>query len=272
MEFLRGLSALFLRKIVRYRWSVVKANIVLCFGKFDHTLVKKIYLSLSRYAIEMVLFYNGKSKDFLDKVKFTNPHSIEQELNTGSSVILYAAHFGNWEYFCTFLPLVLKGFDVYGLYRKINNPWIDDYIRAKRSRYGLKLLEKNRALKYILQNDRPAVFIFIADQSPHIDQEGRKIKFLGIDTHFEVASERLVENYGFKPYYLQCKVLSDKYEVEFIKMRNTKNIMTEYADNLERQILEEPANWLWTHRRWKHRNNLYKNKYLNLISVLKGRR
>lgn len=205
----------------------------------------------------MVLFYSGKSMNFLDKVKLTNPHTIEQELKTGNSVILYAAHFGNWEYFCTLLPLVLKGFEVYGLYRRFNNPRIDDYIRAKRSRYGLKLLEKNRALKNILRNDRPAVFIFIADQSPHIEQEGRKIKFLGIDTHFEVASERLVENYGFKAYYLHCKVLSDKYEVEFIKMRNSKNIMTEYANNLERQILEDPVNWLWTHRRWKHLNNLY---------------
>ena len=262
-RFLIRLVNFILRVVLRYRFEVVKSNLYLCYVELDKSLLKNIYNYLARYITENLVLYFGKKSDVQGKVKFLNPEILEEQINNGNNVIIYAAHYGNWEYFSVLLPQVLHNIDVYGLYRPISNPYIDRYILRKRGRFGLKLLEKNKALKFILRNDQASVYIFIADQSPHINQDGRLVSFMGVETRFEAASERLIKDYDFQPFYLECSVLKDNYKVNFIRMDDSSNdIISEYASFLSKQIEANPAPWLWTHRRWKHKNTIYTSKYL----------
>ena len=47
-----------------------------------------------------------------------------------------------------------------------------------------------------------------------------------------------------------------KYAVKFIKISASESsdknsIIKEYAKQLENQIIQNPGDWLWSHKRWK---------------------
>jgi KDO2-lipid IV(A) lauroyltransferase len=86
------------------------------------------------------------------------------------------------------------------------------------------------------------------------------MKFLNQDTSVLTGVERYAVKYDFPVIYGKIqKQGRGKYSIEYILVTDTptqtkSNEITEKINRINEEIiLAEPAYWLWTHRRWKHR-------------------
>jgi KDO2-lipid IV(A) lauroyltransferase len=87
------------------------------------------------------------------------------------------------------------------------------------------------------------------------------------DTAFYVGPEEIARVTHFPVFFVGMKRLSrGHYELRFTalstgKERLAPGVLTErYAREVEKQILERPADWPWSHKRWKLKRSVYGNK------------
>jgi len=114
------------------------------------------------------------------------------------------------------------------------------------------------AREMLKKKSSPTCTVFIADQTPPPDS-AYWLNFLNQETPFFQGAEKLACKLQYPVVYAVLKKrMRGHYEIfievltdDASKMR--ENALTElFAQHLEKDILEEPAYWLWSHRRWKH--------------------
>ncbi|MNE00581.1 lipid A biosynthesis lauroyl acyltransferase [compost metagenome] len=86
------------------------------------------------------------------------------------------------------------------------------------------------------------------------------MKFMGIEVPVHTGAEMLAKKYNLAVIMVKVeKVKRGFYEATFVSLAdNPKDFedfqITEmYLKEVEKQILEAPEFYLWTHKRWKHR-------------------
>ena len=101
----------------------------------------------------------------------------------------------------------------------------------------------------------------IADQSPRLDRSKTWTDFMGITVPIFSGLENLSRSLDMPVVYLHVeKVKRGYYEASFktISYEPAKEspfyITRRYIEELEAQIKKDPQYYLWTHKRWKHRN------------------
>jgi KDO2-lipid IV(A) lauroyltransferase len=100
--------------------------------------------------------------------------------------------------------------------------------------------------------------VLIADQTPFDVRNAHWVNFLHQDTPFLHGMEKLARQAGYPVFYFEIeRVRRGAYEVSFSPIceapKNTAEgeITRLFAEKLGATIRREPANWLWSHRRWK---------------------
>ena len=101
---------------------------------------------------------------------------------------------------------------------------------------------------------------FINDQSPTDPKKGHWMTFLNQPTCMLTGAERYAVMYDYPVLYgAITKVKRGFYKIEYIKVSDSSADEKPYAITEkcarinETLILAEPAYWLWTHKRWKHK-------------------
>jgi KDO2-lipid IV(A) lauroyltransferase len=109
------------------------------------------------------------------------------------------------------------------------------------------------------------VIAMAADQTPIRKEEKYWASFLNQDTPFYVGLEKLARITKYPVYFASARrTRRGHYEATMKKIaeppygRDDENaIIEQYARETERVILEDPPNWLWSHKRWKYKKPLY---------------
>ena len=94
-----------------------------------------------------------------------------------------------------------------------------------------------------------------------IDQrvsEGIKIKFFGKDAFTTTIPGQFVKKFGciIQPVYIEridgvhFKIVFDEHLI-FEQNQNIENISLKLNQWLEKKIIENPNQWIWSHNRWK---------------------
>jgi len=136
------------------------------------------------------------------------------------------------------------------------------YIRI-RERFGAKTLTKQDTLRSMLSYRNQNIFTitaFIGDQTPNKRNIHYWTNFLNQDTPILQGTERIAKKMDQAVVYVYMrKIKRGYYEVEFIplfdkpKQTNEFEITEKHTRVLEEIIKSEPAYWLWSHKRWKHK-------------------
>jgi KDO2-lipid IV(A) lauroyltransferase len=106
------------------------------------------------------------------------------------------------------------------------------------------------------------IYLMVSDQTPN----GRNIHlwtpFLNQDTPTLTGTEQLARKFDYPVFYADIRrVKRGYYRCDFlpITLEPTKEpefaISEKYMKLLENTIREQPAYWLWSHRRWKYQRN-----------------
>jgi len=97
-----------------------------------------------------------------------------------------------------------------------------------------------------------------ADQSPSNPRRSYCVDFLGRNTAFLHGPENYAREYDIPLIFVDIqRVKRGYYELTFSILADNPQelpkgeITKRYANKLESQIHQNPANWLWSHKRWK---------------------
>ncbi|WP_262496937.1 lysophospholipid acyltransferase family protein [Pedobacter lusitanus] len=200
------------------------------------------------------------SKHELQKrFKVNNTALINEYFERGESVLACSGHYGNWEWGTLAVGLALKG-DTYPIYKPLSNKTFDNWFYRIRSRFGNKMIPMRQTLRVMTgSKEKPSIFLFGNDQAPQKSESHYWTSFLNQQTSIQQGLEKIAIKTNRPVFYLKVKVLKrGYYEVDFVPIclnpaqSTIHEITQKHTLLLEKLIQEEPAYWLWSHRRWKH--------------------
>ena len=267
IEFSRKFSSFLLSKLGFFfrRKKVIKNNILKVFKDYsNHDVDKLIEKMWSNYGLTFAEYV------FLDKFrfnKFQNNHIeisgekiITEIKNKGKPVIFISAHLGNFELMA--MELEKKNINLAAIYRPLNNFFLNPFMVYLRKKYLCKrqvkkgLIGTRETINYLKKNNSIALMV---DQRVG---ESERYPFFGIPAHTTTIPAQLALKYDLEiiPIYLERREnnffkMEIQQPIKYKKTQNSnedkKNITVEINRIIEKMILKNPSQWIWTHSRWK---------------------
>jgi KDO2-lipid IV(A) lauroyltransferase len=246
-----------------YRRKVVRMNLTNSFpGKCAteiNAIEKEFYQHFCDIAFESIKVLTISKDAVARRYRIKNIELIEKLYQEEKSIILYTAHYGNWEWL-GFLPLFMP-YQAVSFYQKLSSGYYDHFMQMTRSRFGVRCIESKQGYKNMVKFQEEHLLTMtymVGDQSPTKSASKHWVRFLNQDTAFLMGTDRIARKLNqvvLFPSYRKLK--RGVYEVEFIPIElnpsrtNSQDIIDKYAHALENSINQSPALWLWSHRRWK---------------------
>ena len=254
--------------VVGYRKQVVLDNLKLAFPeKPEKELLiirKKFFKHLMDLMMESVKAFSISEKEILKRYTYENPELVNKYAKEGKSIALVGAHQANWEW-STSLPKVLD-MDIYGAYTKLNNKYFEKAVRESRQKFGIngfKTSEMVRGMQQRFSNKEQGAYILLSDQSPQPHKTYYWRGFFNIKVPVHTGAEMLAKKFDLVVInYVTKKVKRGYYKTTFqLITENPKDfenyqITDLYTELTEKNILEQPEFYLWSHKRFKHRDKV----------------
>ena len=252
--------------VVKYRRKVVRKNMKNSFPEKSEkellVIEKEFYHRLCDYFVETIKFYGMSVEEIKRRMEFTGLDEVHRMLGEGRSCVCYMLHTFNWE-FVTSFPLHINDENAVSgaIYHKLRNPRFDKIFKDMRAQYGADNVTMKNTLRHIVgivKEGKKFVYGFIADQLPKIEAMNHWVTFLNQDTAVFTGAEKMARRFKASVFYLRVRrVKRGRYIAHFELMYEDptlvpeNEITNEYFRLAEKDIREEPASWLWTHKRWK---------------------
>ena len=200
---------------------------------------------------------------FLNFFKKNNSHiNTEGEENlliktlNEKPVIFVSGHFANYELMS--MEITKKNISLATIYRPLNNIFLNPFMEYLRKKYvcknqikkGIKGVRK--VIEYVRKKHSIALMI---DQRV---SEGEKLNFFGKPAFTTTLPAQLSTKYNLDiiPVFIK-RDEKNIFKIEFQKRINPKNFKSkleltkELNRVLEKMIVRNPNQWIWTHNRWK---------------------
>ncbi len=234
--------------------NIKKANI-----KIDQkygSLASNVLGNYGRIFGEYVHLKNFKNNNLKNYISIEGLQHLEKIKKERKKVVFVSGHFNNFELMA--MQIQKHGIDCAAIYRPLNNPYLNKIMEQIRKRDICKnQIKKGRAgtreiIKYLSKGSSIAIMI---DQRV---REGEKVPFFGHLATTTTIPAQLIKKFNFEvvPIYIERKnkFFFKMYVSEPIKLDQTKNVyeITLYLNKiLEKMILNNVDQWIWTHDRWK---------------------
>lgn len=250
--------------VVRYRRKVVRQNLLRSFPEKDAKAIKRIeqrfYRNLCDLFFEAPKMLRMKPGGYKNRITCTNLDTVTRLYERGKNVFYAIPHSGNWEWFGKMICDFTQHRSL-GVYKKVENPVFERLMLYMRT-YDcmIEMVESNSVLRRLAQlcDGRNAV-LMMADQTSYGLESDYWTTFLHQDTCWFTGIERIARTLDYAIVFVSMRRKGrGRYEVGFELVtdspKETKKgeIMEQYVRCVERFIISEPDNWLWSHRRWKH--------------------
>ena len=200
---------------------------------------------------------------FLKKFRKNNDHIIIEGENIlreiskkNQPVIFISGHFANFELMS--MEITKKNINLATIYRPLNNIFINFFMEYLRKKYVCKNQIKKgvngvrETIQYIKNNTSIALMI---DQRV---SEGEKVNFFEKPALTTTLPAQLATKYNLViiPVFIE-RLKDNKFKIEFQKeikptdFRNKLELTEKLNKVLEKMIVKNPNQWIWTHNRWK---------------------
>ena len=252
--------------LVGYRKKVVTENLKNSFPKKSESEIDKIrtsfYRNFSDYIVETFKSFTISSKELRVRVQHINQDVFHDAKSENKNVILLTGHVFNWEWFNA-LATIIPQENCFPVYRKVQNSFWEEKIKGIRNRFGNTALEAKEVIRHILRNpnDGNSVYMFVADQSPHVSEVSFGLNFLNQKTPAFIGYDKLSTRMDLAFVFCEMKkVKRGYYQINYYRIYPDGEKFVEYEvvkkfhKLLENTINKRPDNYLWSHRRWKYQH------------------
>jgi KDO2-lipid IV(A) lauroyltransferase len=260
-------------RVVPYRRHVVEANLKAAFPEWDahvrERVIRDYYRGFADMLVEVMRSLRLTPDELSRRVTLENPEIVRAEVGAngtsgGKPVLLVAAHQANWEWMLLGLSTQL-GVPVDAAYKPLVDNWAECEMRKLRARFGARMIPAQGLLGDIIkQRGSPRAIAMVADQEPVSSERKHWVKFLNRDTAFFLGAEEIARTTRYAAFFVQLRRTSrGHYHVKFVPLAGAGEQLApgeftaRYARLVEEQIRAAPADWPWSHKRWKLKKPLY---------------
>lgn len=198
-------------------------------------------------------FRNGK---FSKKITIENQKILEKIKNDSSPVIFISGHFNNFELMA--MHIEKSGIELSAIYRPLNNKFLNPLMEGIRLQYICKnqIKKGSAGTRKLVSNFKNGQSIALM-----IDQrvsEGIKSNFFDNPALTTTIPAQFVKKFKTKivPIYIE-RLKNDNFNIKihnpinFSENETLDTITLKLNKILEKMILHNPNQWIWTHNRWK---------------------
>jgi Kdo2-lipid IVA lauroyltransferase/acyltransferase len=248
--------------IIKYRKKVVFQNLQSAFPekseKEIEKIAKKFYKHLCDILLEGIKGFKISKKQILRRHKLINPEFLNSYFERGQSVIVATAHYSNWEW-GSLSGGLQSMFKLIGFYKPLNNKYVDELLKKSRATCGMSLISIFETYKTFLKHkDDVFAYILASDQSPSNYKKAYWVDFLNHETACLHGIEKYARLLNYPVLYIHIyRVKRGYFEIKIEKILDNPaeykdgEITKLYMKHLEKIIVENPYEWLWSHKRWK---------------------
>ena len=220
------------------------------------SIINNMWGNYGRILSEYVYLKQFKKNNFNQFIEIEGLNYLNEIKNNNEQVVFISGHFNNFELMA--MEIEKAGINLCAIYRPLNNPFLNIIMEKIRKNYICK-----NQIKKGKSGTRDLLNLFKKNFSVAlmIDQrvsEGEAIKFFNRSAKTTTIPAQLANKYGcsivpvyierinkfhFKLYFNKPIKFDDKFSVEQITLELNKI--------LEKMILKNPDQWIWSHNRWK---------------------
>lgn len=277
--FMGNILAWMMKRVFKYRYSVVLTNVARSFPDAGYSKPKNIVNDFYRHLGEVMaetIWFAGSGYRRVRRsgiVKIVNPEVLVEYFDKSPSVTVLCTHCGNWELLGGIFAYLDAGNAKYPfeqenmkvVYKKLSSPvWDEVFKRNRISPLDKKkeecVIESSNILRYAISHKKEKkIYVYPADQAPY-KGTGRHFvgQFMNQPTNAMQGSMGVACKLSHSVLYCKMqRVRRGEYDITLIPICEDASemapelILRKYYDLLEEEIRETPANWLWSHKRWK---------------------
>ncbi|MFT4032298.1 MAG: lysophospholipid acyltransferase family protein [Siphonobacter sp.] len=247
-----------------YRKAVVMNNLRNAFPEKSEAERKKIakdfYLNLTDLMVETVKAMTISSDELKQRMKLENSEVLKQLIDQDKVVFTMLGHLMNWEWIS--LCIAASGIPTDVIYKPLSNSFFEKFMFSIRSRFGIKPVSMYNILRdMISRKNEPRVVGTLADQAPHHPDSAYWSMFFHQETDFFNGTEKMARKLKTPVLFGKVRKIKRGYYSFHLEViaeppytSYPEGALTErYVRWLEARLREEPALWLWSHNRWKHK-------------------
>ncbi len=252
--------------VVGYRRKVVLENLKNSLPSKSQEELKKIekkfYVNFVDYIVETFKSFTISSNELRVRIQHLNQDVFHEAKSENKNVILLSGHVFNWEWF-NVLATIIPQENSFPVYRKVQSGFWEDKIKGLRNRFGNQPLEAKEVIRHIFRNpnDGNSVYMFVADQTPHVSEVTYGLNFMNQKTPVFVGYDKLSTRMDLAFVFCEMKkVKRGYYQINYYRIYPDgekfveHEVVKKFHHLLENTINKRPDNYLWSHRRWKYQH------------------
>ncbi len=240
--------------------KIIEQNILRATPDLDNKDVKKITFDMwknyGRILSEYVFIKDFRGSKFKDNLQIEGQDILEKIKKNNEPVIFISGHFNNFELMA--MHIEKSGINLAAIYRPLNNKFLNFIMEKIRKKYICKNQIKKgiSGTKQLLSLFKNGTSIALM-----IDQrvtQGVKSIFFKHEASTTTIPAQFVKKFKCKvvPIYIErIKDVNFKLTIynpfEYSKNESIETITLDLNQSLEKMILKNPSQWIWSHNRWK---------------------
>lgn len=251
-----------LYRLLGYRTKVVSLNINNSLPEYSDAqklkIEKDFYHYLCDLFVETIKSFSASPVFLAKHVKYNNVELLDKFYTNNKSVLLTLGHIGNYEWIAKSISLELKHLFLVP-YHEMSNPSFDSLFKKSRTAFGAVFFPTYETIKVLRREFERPILLGLANDQSAPPNKAYWTRFLNQDTSFFVGTEKMAIQFGYPVVFGHVSVKKrGEYTLTFMEITQDPalmpegEIMKQHAQMLEKNILEYPKYWLWSHRRWKH--------------------
>ena len=219
-------------------------------------IIQNMWENYGRILAEYVFLKDFRKEKLNDYLEIEGKEHLNKVRDSNEQVVFVSGHFNNFELMA--MQIEKSGINLAAIYRPLNNIFLNGIMEKIRTKYICKnQIKKGRSgTRELLKsfNNKNSIALMI-DQRV---SEGEKSNFFGQDAFTTTIPAQLVKKFGCKIVPIHIERYNDFYfkmkveePINYNKDTTIDEITLSLNKLLEKMILKNPSQWIWSHNRWK---------------------
>jgi Kdo2-lipid IVA lauroyltransferase/acyltransferase len=240
--------------------NLVRSNLLKGLPNLDQDTIqkisKKMWGNYGRILAEYIFIKDFRKYKYQKNIEVIGQEILDKIKQNNEPVIFISGHFNNFELMA--MHIEKSGIDLAAVYRPLNNKFLNFIMEKIRKKYICKNQVKKgiSGTKQLLSFFKRKTSIALM-----IDQrvsQGIKSNFFKNEAFTTTIPAQFVKKFNCKvvPIYIE-RVADINFKLtiyeplEYSKEDTLESITLDLNYLLEKLILKNPAQWIWSHNRWK---------------------
>ena len=240
--------------------EMIKSNILKALPTLDQSDIKKIthkmWENYGRILSEYIFIKDFRNNNLKNNLQIEGQEILDQIKESNETVIFVSGHFNNFELMA--MHIEKSGINLAAIYRPLNNKFLNFIMEKIRKKYICenqikKGISGTKQLLSLFKNGTSIALM--------IDQrvtQGVKSIFFKHEASTTTIPAQFVKKFKCKivPIYIErIKDVNFKLTIysplEYSNNESIETITLDLNRSLEKMILKNPSQWIWSHNRWK---------------------